>query len=149
MIQSFYAFDGEPLIRCWERDYVQSEFFGVEDDALRRFISSNEHLRHFVRVCQRLWQHWERIDRLLLLLEAGSSESPSESSTSHHSETTGASKSGGGGEGNERPGGPLGASSSSELSPMPISMGGMLPQRLGGGVPNFSRSPHAPIVCVI
>lgn len=51
--------------------------YRVEDKALRRFIGSNEHLRHFVRVYQRLGQHWERIDRVLLRIEAGTTASSS------------------------------------------------------------------------
>ena len=44
--------------------------YRVQDEALRRFLSSNEHLSHFGRVFRRLVRHWERIDRLFLLLEA-------------------------------------------------------------------------------
>jgi hypothetical protein len=44
--------------------------YRVHDEALRRFLSSNEHISHFGRVFRRLVRHWERIDRFLLLLEA-------------------------------------------------------------------------------
>ena len=33
--------------------------YRVQDEALRRFLSSNEHLSHFGRVFRRLVRHWE------------------------------------------------------------------------------------------